>query len=104
MAPVLQLSMISDLSTLTRRKDYHYYNPAGQVYAGLWCLWAGATMFLAMRVWCKVTRRHGLWYDDYILILSWVSNHNPIPPSWCCQCHAINKPRSYIKPADTDVH
>ncbi|ROW00337.1 hypothetical protein VMCG_07328 [Cytospora schulzeri] len=71
MAPVQELSMDTDLSAFTRRKDYHYYNPAGQIYAGLWCLWAGATMFLAMRVWCKVTRRHGLWYDDYILILSW---------------------------------
>ncbi|KAH6999262.1 hypothetical protein BKA56DRAFT_469408 [Ilyonectria sp. MPI-CAGE-AT-0026] len=38
----------------------------------LWTLFAGATVFLALRLWVKVTRRHGQWYDDYILIVSWI--------------------------------
>ena len=73
MAPVQESSIIFDLSVSPRWTDYNYYNPATQIYAGLWCLWSGATIFLALRVWCKVSRRHGLWYDDYILIVAWVS-------------------------------
>lgn len=53
--------------------DVVYYNPAVQIYIGLWCLLAGASVFLALRLWCKITRRHGLWYDDYVLIFAYVS-------------------------------
>ncbi|TDZ28652.1 hypothetical protein C8034_v011840 [Colletotrichum sidae] len=48
-----------------------FINPFVELNAGLWSLFAGATIFLALRLWCKVTRRHGLWYDDYILVVSW---------------------------------
>lgn len=50
-----------------------FVNPFVELNAGLWSLFAGATVFLALRLWCKITRRHGLWYDDYILVISWVS-------------------------------
>lgn len=62
---------------ISSRDDNHvdYYNPAAQIYAGLWTLIAGATVFLGLRLWCKLTRRHGLWYDDYVLICSYVSFH-----------------------------
>jgi hypothetical protein len=50
-----------------------YVSPQTQVNAGLWTLWAGATVLLFLRVWCKLSRRNWLWYDDYILIVSWVS-------------------------------
>lgn len=49
-----------------------YIDPSVQLNAGLWSLWAGATIFLAIRVWIKITRRHGLWWDDHILLVSWV--------------------------------
>ncbi|KAJ4360792.1 uncharacterized protein N0V89_001359 [Didymosphaeria variabile] len=49
----------------------NYVNPEKELNAGLWSLWAGATLFLGLRLYCKITRRHGLWYDDYILILAW---------------------------------
>ncbi|KAK1593562.1 uncharacterized protein LY79DRAFT_669107 [Colletotrichum navitas] len=48
-----------------------FVNPYFQLNVGLWSLFAGATIFLALRLWCKTTRRHGLWYDDYILLVSW---------------------------------
>ncbi|KAF2106190.1 hypothetical protein BDV96DRAFT_508269 [Lophiotrema nucula] len=48
-----------------------YVNPSKELNAGLWSLFAGATVLLGLRVWVKLTRRHGLWYDDYILIASW---------------------------------
>ena len=49
-----------------------YVDPSVQLNAGLWSLFAGASAFLAVRVWIKITRRHGLWWDDYILIVTWV--------------------------------
>lgn len=50
-----------------------YVSPYAELNGGLWTLFAGATVFLALRLWVKVTQRHGLWYDDHILIVSWVS-------------------------------
>ncbi|GIZ38005.1 hypothetical protein CKM354_000143200 [Cercospora kikuchii] len=49
-----------------------YIHPEKELYAGIWTLYAGATAFLAARLWVKTTRRHGLWYDDYILIVCWI--------------------------------
>lgn len=60
--------------------DVVYYNPAAQIYVGLWCLLAGASVFLVLRLWCKITRRHGLWYDDYILIAAYVSSDHLTKP------------------------
>lgn len=51
-----------------------YVDPSVQLNAGLWTLFAGASTFLAARLWIKITRRHGLWWDDYILIVCWVSD------------------------------
>jgi hypothetical protein len=50
-----------------------YVNPTVELNAGLWTLFAGASIFLALRIWTKITRRHGIWWDDYILLISWVS-------------------------------
>lgn len=54
-------------------KISNYVNPQVELNAGLWSLFAGATVFLFLRLYCKLTRRHGLWYDDYVLIVAWVS-------------------------------
>ncbi|KAI0600395.1 hypothetical protein F4775DRAFT_545642 [Biscogniauxia sp. FL1348] len=55
------------------RAVYHFVSPEKEVNAGLWSLFAGATAFLGVRLWCKLTRRNGLWWDDYILILAWAN-------------------------------
>lgn len=74
MAPLRDAIMVPDVLALSPRKEHNYYDPARELYAGLWCLFAGASAFLALRVWVKVNRtRHGLWYDDYLLIVCWVS-------------------------------
>lgn len=52
--------------------DVVYYNPAGEIYTGLWILFAASTVFLGLRLWCKLTRRHGLWYDDYVLLTAYL--------------------------------
>lgn len=60
------------MSLSPRNPDLDYVSPEREVYIGLWCLQAGATLFLSARLWAKLTRRHGLWWDDYILITTWV--------------------------------
>ncbi|TGO60764.1 hypothetical protein BOTNAR_0140g00060 [Botryotinia narcissicola] len=53
------------------RAVHHFVSPEREVNAGIWSLFSGATVCLVLRLWCKL-RRQGLWWDDYILILSWV--------------------------------
>ncbi|KAF1958186.1 hypothetical protein CC80DRAFT_25958 [Byssothecium circinans] len=48
-----------------------YLSPEKNVNAGLWSLFAGASVLLGLRFWVKLTRRHGVWWDDYILLASW---------------------------------
>lgn len=50
-----------------------YVDPSVEMNLGLWFLFAGATIFLALRIFFKFARRHHLWWDDYILLLCWVS-------------------------------
>ncbi len=42
-----------------------------------WAIWAftiASAVFLALRLYCKLTRARTLWWDDHFLIGSWVSN------------------------------
>lgn len=52
--------------------DMKFVNPESQVNWGIWTLFVGATAFLTLRIWSKMHRRHGLWWDDHILVSSWV--------------------------------
>jgi len=47
------------------------YGP--QINFTIWLLTALSAAFLALRVYCKFLRHRGLWWDDYILIASWVT-------------------------------
>ncbi|KAI3326452.1 hypothetical protein HD806DRAFT_532085 [Xylariaceae sp. AK1471] len=38
-----------------------------------WMLTAFAGLFLGLRLYCKLSRRRGLWWDDYLLIVSFIS-------------------------------
>ena len=40
----------------------------------VWVLFSLSSIFLSLRVYCKYLGRRGLWWDDWILIVSWVSN------------------------------
>jgi hypothetical protein len=40
-----------------------------------WAIWAftvASAIFLALRLYCKLTRARTLWWDDHFLIGSWV--------------------------------
>lgn len=56
-----------------RKTEVDYINPEKEVDTGLWILFGGATVFVGLRLWSKYSRRNGLWYDDYMLVLSLVS-------------------------------
>lgn len=55
-------------------ETHPYISPHAQINTGIWSLFAVATVFLGSRLWCKLSRKTGtgIWYDDYILIASWV--------------------------------
>ena len=40
-----------------------------------WGLTALSGAFLGLRLYAKLSRKQGLWWDDHILIFSWVSIH-----------------------------
>lgn len=60
---------------LFRRDDdepvHVFVNPYKELNIGLWSLFAGASLFLGLRIFVKLKWRYGLWYDDYMLILCW---------------------------------
>lgn len=41
----------------------------------IWGTTVASGIFLGLRVYCKTARQRGLWWDDYILILSWVGTY-----------------------------
>lgn len=64
--------MMSLLSRDDVDEVHTFVSPYAELNAGLWSLYTGATIFFVLRLWVKVTKRHGLWYDDYILLVSWI--------------------------------
>ncbi|KAH8728456.1 hypothetical protein GQ44DRAFT_675821 [Phaeosphaeriaceae sp. PMI808] len=42
------------------------------VLAVCWIVTSLSAIFLGLRIYAKLSRRRGLWWDDYILIISWV--------------------------------
>ncbi|KAK0665303.1 hypothetical protein QBC41DRAFT_258551 [Cercophora samala] len=50
-----------------------------QINFTIWFLTALSAAFLALRVYSKFLRHRGLWWDDHVLIASWVSDLLPRP-------------------------
>ncbi|CAK7216099.1 hypothetical protein SBRCBS47491_002717 [Sporothrix bragantina] len=53
--------------------DLPHDNQAPQLNFTIWLLTGLSLGFLSLRVYCKFLRGRGLWWDDYVLITSWVS-------------------------------
>jgi hypothetical protein len=88
--PWVSLAAIMQLPAMAPRDDSplsgEVPNYAGRMLWAIWSLTVGAGVFLALRVYCKLTRHRLLWWDDYILIASWVRSSascliNPALPS-----------------------
>jgi len=53
-----------------------YYEDLGyQIDVVSWTLTAVSGIILALRLWCKWFKHRGLWWDDNLLVVSWVSRH-----------------------------
>jgi hypothetical protein len=40
--------------------------------AVIWTLTGVSAAFVALRLYCKITRSKGLWWDDHVLVAAWV--------------------------------
>lgn len=38
----------------------------------LWTLVGISLLFMSLRMYAKITKHRGLWWDDWVLIISWV--------------------------------
>lgn len=45
----------------------------------VWLLTSMAGFLMGLRLYCKWLRHRGLWWDDYILVLSWVRDIEFLP-------------------------
>lgn len=71
---IMRTEQIDTLSVGVRRSTVlSFVNPEAEVNWGIWTLFVATTAFLALRLGCKLHRRTGLWWDDHILVASWVS-------------------------------
>jgi predicted membrane-bound dolichyl-phosphate-mannose-protein mannosyltransferase len=59
-------------------------NAGPKLTALIWTMNAAAAVFIALRMYCKTSRGKHLWWDDYILLASWVTSFRP-PGSHPCQ-------------------
>ncbi|CAK7225188.1 hypothetical protein SCUCBS95973_005777 [Sporothrix curviconia] len=53
--------------------DLPHDNQAPQLNFTIWLLTGLSVGFLSLRIYCKFLRGRGLWWDDYVLISSWLS-------------------------------
>ena len=63
---------LRDLAGRDEEPPHEVPNYAGRLKWAIWSLTIASAIFLGLRVYCKLTRRRSLWWDDYFLILSWV--------------------------------
>jgi hypothetical protein len=52
-------------------------NAGPKLNAVVWTLTALSGLVLGLRVYCRLSRRKGLWWDDGFLIAAWVGNYCP---------------------------
>lgn len=46
---------------------------SGRLLASCWSLVGASAVFLSLRIYCKLWRGKGLWWDDHTMIISWFS-------------------------------
>ncbi len=47
-------------------------NAGPKLNIAVWILTAVAAVFIALRFYCKISRSKPLWWDDYLMLASWV--------------------------------
>lgn len=59
---------------------FSYVDYGPRLTATTWSLTACAALFLGMRLLSKLWRSRSVWWDDYVLIASWVCSCHPHHP------------------------
>lgn len=65
--------------------DYHLLprdDLGPRLNATVWSLAGVSLGILLLRIYCKVSRRKALWYDDYVLVAAWVRRY--LSPTSLC--------------------
>ncbi|KAM7185679.1 hypothetical protein V8F20_011703 [Naviculisporaceae sp. PSN 640] len=44
-----------------------------EMTVGIWILTSISGVFLALRIYCKFLKKRGLWWDDHVLVASWLA-------------------------------
>lgn len=65
----------------TAFEDLPHDNQGPRLNVAIWFLTGVATVFLSLRLYCKRIQRNKLWWDDYILIASFVRTPFPLGTS-----------------------
>jgi hypothetical protein len=60
-------------------------NRTPQFLASIWSLAGVASAFLCLRIYCRMLKSRQLWWDDAILIASWVGTYTYIHTSCLIQ-------------------
>ena len=67
-----QASVATTAATVESIDDLPHDDYGPQLNFTTWLLIGLSGAFLSLRIYCKFLRHRGLWWDDYILIVSWV--------------------------------
>ena len=74
------MAVIGRASELVKRVEDDY---GPQLNMTIWFLTGVSALFLGLRIYCKIWRNRSVWWDDYLLVLSWVRRPGPaaaVPP------------------------
>jgi hypothetical protein len=51
-----------------------------EILAVLWTLTTLSGVVLVLRIYCKMIRHRGMWWDDYVLVVAWVGSSLSVCP------------------------
>ena len=64
---------VTTTTTSSSPEDNHPHDDLITTFnAVIWVLAGLSGFFFFLRVYCKITRQRGLWWDDYVMGASWV--------------------------------
>ncbi len=77
---------MSSSSTLTPEQlaALPHDNQASKLLGSIWTLFSLATIFLCLRVYCRMLKGQRLWWDDAILAGAWVRPDDSLGSSSEC--------------------
>ncbi|PKS08629.1 hypothetical protein jhhlp_005016 [Lomentospora prolificans] len=70
---VASTTVAAPAATTTAYEDLPHNDLIVTFNAVIWVLAGLSGFFLFMRVYCKITRQRGLWWDDYLMGASWIT-------------------------------